>query len=495
MIDRCKQYTPAWVAEFIVQFLYENIGFPKGVNILEPSCGNGSFLAPLEKLPHANVAGVDFDMAAIEFCKERFKKSKLFHQDFLDHHGQYDFIVGNPPYISKKHLSIEAREKCKLVAGAKRAHWCNNMWVAFVLHSVSILNDNGTIAFVIPAEVLQVYYGKNVIEYLRNVFEKIFIIASSKRFFEKIDQNTVVLVCSGFNKKNKIFQILEIDENLNHIKFENVGNDLKLTHYHVGNTDRQLVNKLQAKFDKIGNLCHSTPGIVTACNEFYILPLSDIEKYNLSSVAIPIVKKGMYLEEKIVFSNCELLAMQRNGTPCYFVDLKSDKIKNIAHYIELGEKNGYQNRFKMRHRKIWYEVPQVWASDAVFMKRMHKLPKFYINRAKALVTDTGYRVTANQGIDVERLVMSFYNSITLLFVEIFGRSYGGGVLELTPSEFKMLPIHITSDIKYTSHDKMTLLQQNDKELISKGIISSRELKEAKKLYFLLQDRRLSTKRS
>lgn len=41
---------------------------------------------------------------------------------------------------------------------------------------------------------------------------------------------------------------------------------------------------------------------------------------------------------------------------------------------------------------------------------------------------------------IEDLVYSFYNSLTLSFAELNGRYYGGGVLELTPNEFKRLPI-------------------------------------------------------
>jgi len=42
--------------------------------------------------------------------------------------------------------------------------------------------------------------------------------------------------------------------------------------------------------------------------------------------------------------------------------------------------------------------------------------------------------------DIENLIFSFYNSLTLSFAELNGRYYGGGVLELTPNEFKNLPV-------------------------------------------------------
>ena len=40
----------------------------------------------------------------------------------------------------------------------------------------------------------------------------------------------------------------------------------------------------------------------------------------------------------------------------------------------------------------------------------------------------------HKGIDKRSLISSYYNSLSLAFSEIVGRSYGGGVLELMPSE-------------------------------------------------------------
>jgi adenine-specific DNA-methyltransferase len=38
------------------------------------------------------------------------------------------------------------------------------------------------------------------------------------------------------------------------------------------------------------------------------------------------------------------------------------------------------------------------------------------------------------------MILRIYNSLTLSFAELNGRYYGGGVLELTPNEFKTLPV-------------------------------------------------------
>jgi adenine-specific DNA-methyltransferase len=45
-----------------------------------------------------------------------------------------------------------------------------------------------------------------------------------------------------------------------------------------------------------------------------------------------------------------------------------------------------------------------------------------------------------ENFKIENFIFSFYNSLTLSFAELHGRYYGGGVLELTPNEFKNLPV-------------------------------------------------------
>ena len=78
--------------------------------------------------------------------------------------------------------------------------------------------------------------------------------------------------------------------------------------------------------------------------------------------------------------------------------------------------------------------------EAFFFKRCHKYPKLLKNESGAFVTDSAYKIELKEGIDINSFIFSFYNSLTLTFAEIEGRYYGGGVLELTPSEFRKLPV-------------------------------------------------------
>ena len=135
-------------------------------------------------------------------------------------------------------------------------------------------------------------------------------------------------------------------------------------------------------------------------------------------------------------------------------------------------------------------------------KRSHLYPKLIRNDASALVTDAAYRIIPGDGYNIESIIYSFYNSLTLTFCELNGRYYGGGVLELTPSEFKGLPLpykniarkefsHFGS--KFKDSKKMDeLIKQNDDALLSVLGLELSEIERVQKIREKLLMHRLRT---
>jgi len=89
-------------------------------------------------------------------------------------------------------------------------------------------------------------------------------------------------------------------------------------------------------------------------------------------------------------------------------------------------------------------VPSVWVPDAFLFRQIGSFPKLVLNSAEATCTDTLHRVKFKEGVNKENVSSCFHNSLTFAFAEIFGRSYGGGVLELMPTEAEKLPLPIHS---------------------------------------------------
>lgn len=128
------------------------------------------------------------------------------------------------------------------------------------------------------------------------------------------------------------------------------------------------------------------------------------------------------------------------GKPTNFLWMIDDSVEKNAkaqNYIGLGERENLHKRYKCRIRTPWYKVPSVYATEVGMLKRSHDTPRLILNRAGAYTTDTAYRIRTLRGTG-EALVCSFVNSLTALSAELEGRHYGGGVLELVPSEIERL---------------------------------------------------------
>ena len=101
------------------------------------------------------------------------------------------------------------------------------------------------------------------------------------------------------------------------------------------------------------------------------------------------------------------------------------------------------------------------------LKRAHHYPRLVLNSADAYTTDTAYRIRP-LGIKPEALVLGFVNSLTCLTAEMEGRHYGGGVLELVPSEIERLlvPVIKTTVTELATTDRRFRSAKNDSEFLS-----------------------------
>lgn len=119
-------------------------------------------------------------------------------------------------------------------------------------------------------------------------------------------------------------------------------------------------------------------------------------------------------------------------------------------YIEYGIQEGFADGYKCRIRDEWQIIPSISLSNAFFSRRNNKYARMILNEANAYTTDTMHRVHIKDGINKKAFVASYYNSLSFCFVELEGRSFGGGALELMPSEVSniIIPFTESADILF-----------------------------------------------
>lgn len=103
-------------------------------------------------------------------------------------------------------------------------------------------------------------------------------------------------------------------------------------------------------------------------------------------------------------------------------------------YIKHGEKQGVHKRFKCRQRKPWYITPSIETPDVILTVFGDK-PRMYINSGQYLASNSllcGF--IKPKTFSPNQIALSWYNSLTLLSIELKVHSLGGGVLVFIPGE-------------------------------------------------------------
>ena len=462
---RGAYYTPLQLANAMVSlFVRERIG-----TVLEPSCGDGVFLDSLAQLDMLDrvdaLTAVEIEPDEAEKVRTSYQGQnnvQVYTEDFFKYYErvlgkeQYDLILGNPPYIRYQYLTEEQREMQSsiLVSHGMKANKLINAWVAFLVACVQLLSDTGKIAFVIPAEILQVAYAEDLRLFLSEHLAKITIITFDQLVFPDIEQEVVVFIGEkGVEEKGiRIIEMKDLDgfdsldlEQNGFQKMQHVRE--KWTKYFVNAAEMELIQKIRSdtRFARFADYGLINVGITTGNNSYFSVTEDVCEKYSLESVTLPLIGRSSHAHG-ITFTEEDWANNKAAGKRARLISFPEsvsydDYPQAHKQYIEQGETAGENKGYKCSIRDRWYIVPSVWVPDAFFLRRNNFYPKFVLNECNAVSTDTMHRMKFYLGVEPENVLLSYYNSISFAFTEICGRSYGGGVLEILPGEMGniMLP--------------------------------------------------------
>lgn len=516
-------YTPELIADFMLKWA---INGNKSLDILEPSCGDGVFLKLIRdnEISYNSITAVEFDDD--EFLKAEsigLENSNLMNDDFhrfcLNTDAKFDLVVGNPPYIRYQYFSKEQQELAEEIFSKSKLKYSKltNAWVSFVVGSSQLLKEKGKIAFVLPAEILQVSYAQQLREFLSHFYNKINIVSFEKLVFPEIQQEVVLLLCEKDGTDFHKIEHLEVRDandlkNIDILKLKNPQKKIdfksnKWTFYFLDQNEIDFLEKLQKNqlVPKLGKYANVEVGITTGANPFFTVPLSTVQFYDLEKYAKPLVGRSVQVPS-LIFTENDWKKNRIGEARTHLLTFPKMKDLNgslgARDYIEFGEEQEINKGYKCRIREEWQIVPSQKLSDALFIRRNHLYPKLIINEAQAYTTDTMHRVNIKKNVNLNAFVASYYNSLSFAFAEISGRSHGGGVLELMPSEVEniMLPYHDSNEELVEIVDEMIrsnksideILEVTNKTiLIDRYNFTSEDVKIAHGIWRKLSRRRLN----
>ncbi|MFM7859383.1 MAG: Eco57I restriction-modification methylase domain-containing protein, partial [Flammeovirgaceae bacterium] len=311
-------YTPEKIAEFVLRW---GINGSTTFDILEPSCGDGVFLEQLHKnkLKYKSVTAVELDEVEAEKANSiPLKNRQIINADFHTYcnstNKRFDLIVGNPPYIRYQFFDrkqqVEA-EDIFIKAGLTYSK-LTNAWVSFVVGSSLLLKEEGgKIGFVLPAEILQVSFAQQLRQFIAHYYNKINIISFEKLVFPNIQQEVVLLLCEKNNTKDHLIEHIELKDadslaslDVARLKSPKKRIDFKSnkwTFYFLEQEEIDFLENIATSRNVpiLGKFANVEVGITTGSNDFFKVPLSTIEEYDLEDYARPMVGRSVQVNSVI----------------------------------------------------------------------------------------------------------------------------------------------------------------------------------------------------
>lgn len=449
-------YTSFSVADYIVKWAIKN----KDTKVLEPSFGNGSFLySAINRFNEFGkynpiIYGVEIqDEPFYNFIGSNNIVSCTL-TDFIDYglDSGVDAVIGNPPYVSLRNLSKTNRDKAISLMRKYGIEMppSSSLWMPFVVHATEMLNKNGKLGFILPYEVTYVRYAFKLWNYLKNNYNKLSVYRIYRDFFPEVDVETIVFLAEGkggntnnveykaFKDINDLFKdksLVNISIPIKDISSLNKPFEREL----ITPKTKEILSLLRSnkKLSLLIDECKFKIGYVCG-NKEYFHPTQDvINQYKLNKInLIPCLinskdinhQKQLGLDTKNYISN-NYLFYPRN-------------IENgEKDYIFYGESKKVHLGYKCKVRNPWYLTPNIEVPD-IILTVFGDVPRMIINSNGYIITNSLLAGMINN-LNItspKELICRWYNSLTLLLIELYIHSLGGGTLVLIPGEMDKMEI-------------------------------------------------------
>jgi len=412
-------YTPAPVAQLLAEWAIRS----NADRVLEPSCGDGTFVAAAmaqlcwnrDSLSETGgqVVGVELIPDEAQKAQERTHAvAQIVTGDFFDwlersEAASFDVVLGNPPFIRYQNFPEPHRTRAMHLMQREGLvpNRLTNVWVPFVVGACTALRTGGRLAMVLPAELLQVTYASQLRRYLTSWFRRITIFACNEMFFENAEQEVILLAAEGKLKAQNSANKCDISLVETNTVRELLGRGVsrsggqtspkfvehateKWLKYFLDPEEIQCMRAMRAH-PRIGELIeHATidVGIVTGRNEFFVLSRSEVEAHDLHKFVVPLVGRSAQLTGAVL-RGVEHRRFCKDDKKVYLLHLSQHSqdrfTRGLRSLLDAGERSGCHLGYKCSIRNPWYNVPAVWEPDCFFFRQIYDFPRVVVNRAKA----------------------------------------------------------------------------------------------------------------
>jgi adenine-specific DNA-methyltransferase len=455
--------TPHWAADLMAAWLLQ-----EPVRLLcDPAVGSGRLLYRADQRPEAGpdrYVGFDIDesclaMAELNLRMRGLRKYLLEHRNFLlDDVGIVpDAVTCNPPY--SRHHTIDPDEKVAIYEGFARRLGLRlsrlaGLHVLFLIRALEIAAPGGRLAFITPAEWLDVNYGREVKRFVLDQahVEALVIFKDDHLFFDGALTTAAITLIrkrGGDHHPSGKTRILHLPAKLPDVEavLAALSEKGQLRADAVQLDSVQKWSRKPASRGRgrpLGELARVRRGIATGCNRFFVLSEATRRARGLAPEDLRPCITSPRLVEGLEIGPADLDALD-DETPRWVIDSRDPGAESsetpLGRYLRWGRDELEAHAgYLARKRQPWYAMERRGDSPILFTYMNRERPRFIRNRVGAVPLNTFLIVEPYEGVDPEQLWKTLSSPDFLRQVQAERRSYGGGLWKLEPKELEALPV-------------------------------------------------------
>lgn len=470
MMERRKRlgqfFTPSDVAATLVRWVVDR----PGERLLDPSCGDGRFLAC-----HRRSVGVEFDPENSGFAKARAPWALVHTGDFFrwstETKERFEVIAGNPPFIRYQAFKGEVRAHALAAASMMGANFSGlaSSWAPFVIVAAGLLKPGGKMGFVVPAEIGHAGYAKDLLPALCAHFDEVRLVAYREKLFPDLSEDCWLLVCRGFGGKTRSIHLSTRDRfqpetetpldtrEITLEEWSRAGGRLRPFLVSAEATSLYFSLLSQPGVHRHSELASSNIGYVTGANDFFHLRPSEASRLGIPRQFLKVaVRKAEQLPDRAI-TGAEVERWIADDRAVLLLDLKGkpELPETVRRYLDSPAGHEVRTAYKCRVRKPWYGVPDIKVPHAFLSVMCGREPAIVGNDAGCVGTNSLHTVNLKNPAVLPRLLAGWRSSLARLGAELEGHSLGGGMLKLEPMEAGRVPVPLVA-LRLAKHDQAVL---------------------------------------
>ena len=510
-VEKGEVYTKSEVVEFMLDIIgYTATKDLTQFSILEPSFGRGGFLKAIVKRllesffkfhPGENLYAVLSDcIRAVEISKNSFKQTQMDIIDLMSNHGinidetknilkkwisnsdfllldfdmdEFDYIVGNPPYIRQEKLSDAILERYKL--RYKTIYDRADIYIPFIDRSLDLISTSGKLSFICSDRWVKNKYGKILRGKVSKDFNvDIFIdMKKSNAFLKEVTAYPSIFIISR-KKNNKSLTKIPVNpigdvKNLNQLNVD-LKNGTNISFFNdIAFRDEpwlmdcpsslRVLRKIESEFSIIENEgCRVGIGVASGNDKVYIVPetINVEEDRKLPILLAKDIKTGKINYKGMVLLN----PFEKDGALISINDYPM-----LKKYFNKNSKLIKKRYVAKKNPSAWFRTIDKVHSNLIKEKKL-LIPD--IKGRANIVLDHGkfyphhnlYYILSNNW-EIEALQAILRSSLSLFFIGMYSVQMRGGYLRYqaqylrrirVPSRRNVGNIQVKNLIKYNKQN-------------------------------------------